>query len=179
MNNSKAYQNIVVVFIAALFLSIYAFYNAFPLIFPDSMGYISHGFNNTIPENRPVFYSLFVRHISLNETLWLLIHFYIFLFIAVLLNAIIVAALSSVYDRYQSRGASLLSTVFTSQQPSWLFLFPGMFLFWMSWKAVDFAALSPRETLRIVVPAIFLLMGGVQVVQSNFFMSFLELKNNR
>jgi glycosyltransferase involved in cell wall biosynthesis len=48
---------------------------------------------------------------------------------------------------------------------------------WMSWKAVDFGALSPRETLRIVVPAIFLLMGGVQVVQSSFFMSFLELKN--
>jgi hypothetical protein len=95
MNKSKAYQNIVVVFIAALFLSIYAFYNAFPLIFPDSMGYISHGFNNTIPENRPVFYSLFVRHISLNETLWLVVYVQ-----GLLLSLIILYAVKFLFNKH-------------------------------------------------------------------------------
>ncbi len=50
---------------------------------------------------------------------------------------------------------------------------------WLHWKSVNFGALSPRETLRWVVPAIFLIISGIQIIQSSFFMSFIELKSKQ
>lgn len=49
---------------------------------------------------------------------------------------------------------------------------------WMSWRAVDYGNLSPRDTLRMVIPSIFFLIGGIQIAQGSFFMSILELKDN-
>lgn len=50
---------------------------------------------------------------------------------------------------------------------------------WMSWRAVDYGSLSPRETLRTVIPAIIFLVGGVQLIQSSFLISVLELKHSK
>jgi len=50
------------------------------------------------------------------------------------------------------------------------------FSMWWGWRAVDYGALSPRETLRVVIPSIFFLIGGIQIVQGSFLMSILELK---
>ncbi|MGH1339165.1 MAG: glycosyltransferase family 2 protein [Aureispira sp.] len=47
---------------------------------------------------------------------------------------------------------------------------------WLNWRAVDFGSLQPRETLRVVLPSVFLLIGGVQIIQSSFLLSILELK---
>lgn len=47
---------------------------------------------------------------------------------------------------------------------------------WWSWKEVSYGNLAPRETLRTVIPAIFLILGGVQLVQSSFLISILEMK---
>ena len=47
---------------------------------------------------------------------------------------------------------------------------------WTSWRAVDFGSLQPRETLRLVLPSVFCIIGGIQIVQSSFLLSILELK---
>jgi glycosyltransferase involved in cell wall biosynthesis len=47
---------------------------------------------------------------------------------------------------------------------------------WLSWQSVDYGALKPRETLRVVIPSIFFLIGGIQIAQSSFLISILELK---
>jgi hypothetical protein len=59
--------------IIALLFCAPAFYNGFPIQFPDTASYINAGFNNHVQRSRPWLYSGFIRHISLWETLWLVI----------------------------------------------------------------------------------------------------------
>lgn len=47
---------------------------------------------------------------------------------------------------------------------------------WLSWQSVNYGDLKPRETLRVVIPSIFFLIGGIQIAQSSFLISILELK---
>ncbi len=51
-------------------LLIIAFYNRYPIIFSDLGTYIRSGFTGIVPVDRPIFYGLFVRHISLAHSLW-------------------------------------------------------------------------------------------------------------
>lgn len=60
-----------------------------------------------------------------------------------------------------------------------LFILVGIVLVitaWLSWQSVDYGDLKPRETLRVVIPSIFFLIGGIQIAQSSFLISILELK---
>ncbi|BDS11095.1 glycosyltransferase family 2 protein [Aureispira anguillae] len=50
---------------------------------------------------------------------------------------------------------------------------------WMDWRSVSYGELLPRETLRLVIPSIFFLIGGIQIAQGSFFMSILGLKQNK
>ncbi|WMX12487.1 MULTISPECIES: glycosyltransferase family 2 protein [unclassified Aureispira] len=50
---------------------------------------------------------------------------------------------------------------------------------WLSWQSVDYGDLKPRETLRTVIPSIFFLIGGIQIAQSSFLISILELKKTK
>jgi hypothetical protein len=50
-----------------------ALYNGYPLLYPDTGTYIASGHSGIIPVDRPVFYGLFLRHISLSKSLWLLV----------------------------------------------------------------------------------------------------------
>lgn len=59
--------------IAVLVLCMPAFYNGFPLMFPDTTPYLSTGFENKIGDARVWLYGGFLRHVSLWETLWLVI----------------------------------------------------------------------------------------------------------
>lgn len=61
------------IIVISLLLCIPAFYNGFPLLFPDSGSYISSGFKSVIQHSRPWLYGGFIRHASLSETLWLVI----------------------------------------------------------------------------------------------------------
>lgn len=61
-------------FVLSIICLIYpAIINGYPLVYPDTGTYIVSGFNNTVPIDRPIMYSFFLRHISLYETLWLVI----------------------------------------------------------------------------------------------------------
>jgi hypothetical protein len=66
-------QKIFYLLLAASVFCIPAFYNGFPLMFPDTTGYIVTGFTNEIGYARVWLYGGFIRHISLFETLWLVV----------------------------------------------------------------------------------------------------------
>lgn len=59
--------------VAVLVLCIPAFYNGFPFLFPDTEGYVSTGFRNVVGAARVWLYGGFLRHISLLETVWLVV----------------------------------------------------------------------------------------------------------
>lgn len=67
---SLSLKKCFLLFILSLFFCLPAFYNGSALLFPDSIGYIVGGFDNTPIEQRVWTYAAFVRHLSLAETLW-------------------------------------------------------------------------------------------------------------
>ncbi|BDS11096.1 hypothetical protein [Aureispira anguillae] len=60
-------------FVSSLVLCIPAFYNGFPFLFPDTVGYIDSGFENRVGNARTWLYAGFLRHSSLWESLWIVI----------------------------------------------------------------------------------------------------------
>jgi glycosyltransferase involved in cell wall biosynthesis len=48
----------------------------------------------------------------------------------------------------------------------------------LDWKATSFSDLKPAETLRIIVPAVFTIMLGLQIILFSFFFSILGLKQH-
>ncbi len=67
----KNYQNIILIIVGAIFLSFFAFYNRFPLVYVDTAAYINRGFLNNFSMDRPMFYGWFLRFSSLEESLFL------------------------------------------------------------------------------------------------------------
>jgi len=55
-----------------LFISV-GLYNGYPLLCSDSSGYIYHAFSNNLHLSRSIVYGIFIKHISLKESLWLVI----------------------------------------------------------------------------------------------------------
>ena len=63
----------------SLLLCFHAFYNNYPLVYPDTGSYIFSGFESFIPRDRPMTYGLIIRHLSLKESTWLVVYFQAFL----------------------------------------------------------------------------------------------------
>jgi hypothetical protein len=66
----KRYSALASILSGTFILMLIAFYNGYPLVYSDTGTYIWSGFRPFIPVDRPVFYGLFVRHISLAFSLW-------------------------------------------------------------------------------------------------------------
>lgn len=66
-------NNFLIVLIGAILVCFVAFLNHFPVVYPDTAAYIFSGFNNTVLWDRPVFYGLFIRHMSLATSPWFVI----------------------------------------------------------------------------------------------------------
>lgn len=62
-----------IVLIATVISCYIGFYNRFPLVYSDTGTYLGSGFLGDVPVDRPIFYGLFARHISLASSLWLVI----------------------------------------------------------------------------------------------------------
>jgi hypothetical protein len=62
----------LVLFAAVLFCSV-GFLNNFPLVYSDTADYLGGAFGRYIPVDRPVFYGLFIRIVSLQSSLWLVL----------------------------------------------------------------------------------------------------------
>ena len=54
----------------AVLLCFWAFYNHYPLLNPDTGTYLFSGYKLEVPNDRPIFYGLFVRATSLSTTGW-------------------------------------------------------------------------------------------------------------
>jgi len=74
--NSKKQQIFSVVstqLVCTLLLIWPALYNGYPLLISDSAAYIASGHLGQVPVDRPIIYGLFLRHISLSWSTWLVI----------------------------------------------------------------------------------------------------------
>ena len=69
----KIRNNIGIVLFGAFISCIVAFINNYPLVYPDTGSYIYSGFSNLVFDDRPIFYGLFLRHISMAASLWCVI----------------------------------------------------------------------------------------------------------
>ena len=65
--------NAIPVVAGAALLMFAAFFNEFPLVTSDTGTYITSGFTLNVPDDRPLMYGFFLRHISLWHSLWLVI----------------------------------------------------------------------------------------------------------
>lgn len=62
-----------------------------------------------------------------------------------------------------------------------LFLIIGFFLSYKGlsvWKSTDFGTLRPSDTFRLIIPAVFTIMLGIQIILFSLFFSILGLKNS-
>lgn len=64
-----------VVLIATVISCFIAFYNNFPLIYPDTGSYLHSGFEGVVFYDRPIFYGLFIRYVSFSTSIWLVVVF--------------------------------------------------------------------------------------------------------
>ncbi|MCF8379963.1 MAG: hypothetical protein K9H49_10325 [Bacteroidales bacterium] len=69
----KRKSYILLIIIAGFVLCYMGFYNNYPLLHSDSGTYIKSGFLNQVPPDRPLLYGLFIRHISMAESLYFVI----------------------------------------------------------------------------------------------------------
>lgn len=61
------------ILLSSLVLCIPALYNNFPFIYPDTGTYLMSGFTNHVSALRPATYGIFIRHVSLQDSFWLVI----------------------------------------------------------------------------------------------------------
>lgn len=60
-------------FVLAALLLYPAFFNGYPYVYSDTGTYIRSGFTYEVPNDRPIFYGLFIHHTSMGASLWLTI----------------------------------------------------------------------------------------------------------
>lgn len=73
MKNLNKYLLVILLLIVSIVLIWPAIHNGYPLVYSDSGTYIAAGFSKQTPVDRPIIYSLFVRHMSLSYSLWLVL----------------------------------------------------------------------------------------------------------
>jgi hypothetical protein len=62
-----------IVFLASIISCYIGFINKYPIVYPDTGTYIDTGYRGIVPHDRTIFYGLFIRHISLSASLWLVV----------------------------------------------------------------------------------------------------------
>lgn len=70
---SQNFKRVLSVWLGALILCIPALLNHFPFFYPDTGTYLVGGFNGETSEIRPIAYGLFMRLVSLRESLWFVV----------------------------------------------------------------------------------------------------------
>lgn len=80
-NLQKNFVNILFLIGSVLFLMLPALQNGYPLFYSDSASYIVSGHVGAVPIDRPILYGLFVRHISMSFSLWLVVFVQAILFV--------------------------------------------------------------------------------------------------
>lgn len=69
----QSLKDVLLVVLCGILLCYMAFVNSFPIVYSDCGTYISSGINIRVPVDRPIFYGLFIREVSLMISLWMVI----------------------------------------------------------------------------------------------------------
>jgi hypothetical protein len=65
------FSDVLLVFLCAIVLCNRAFCNGFPFFYSDTGAYLSSGFGDYTPTDRPLIYGIFLKYASLSTSLWL------------------------------------------------------------------------------------------------------------
>ncbi len=84
MVNAPAMSTLICVCLVSVLFMFPSYFNGYPFVFSDTGTYINSGFINKVPDDRPIYYGLFIRHISLATSLWLVVFMQCLLFSAAL-----------------------------------------------------------------------------------------------
>ena len=161
------------ILIAGVVACFMGFYNNFPLVFPDTGTYISSGFANYVPMDRPIFYGWFLRHISLAESLWL----------PILAQSLILTLLLYYYFRqfvqvryrpFLYLGFVFFCTLFTGLSVHVSTLIPDIFAPIMI-LSLGLLLLAPGLKVRDQVPIGMILFFSMAVHYAHLFTAFLVL----
>ena len=94
--------------IGALFILAPAFVNKYPFLYSDTCTYLDGGFANLVNNMRPITYGLFMRHVSLLESMWLVV------FVQALIVSWLIHLFFDTFSQIQHRMAPLLCIVLLS-----------------------------------------------------------------
>ena len=88
--------------LCSIILCGYAFSNKYPIIYADTSAYLWSGFQGIFPVDRPIFYGLFLRHVSLNASL----------FLVIFVQSLIVTSMIFLFlKKFSSAGKPMLATL--------------------------------------------------------------------
>lgn len=102
------WQSLTVI-IGAILLSSFAIFNKYPFVYPDTGSYIAACFQKFIPGDRPIAYSWFIKHTSLNESLWLVV-----LSQGILVSFLLYTIIKKIFKFKYSEWINLLVIIFLS-----------------------------------------------------------------
>ncbi len=66
-------KQVLLILTGGFMLCFWAFYNHYPITFWDTGAYLYAGYHNAVPLDRPITYGLFLRHVSMADSLWLVV----------------------------------------------------------------------------------------------------------
>ncbi|HRY31994.1 MAG TPA: hypothetical protein P5531_03400 [Bacteroidales bacterium] len=66
-------KQVLLILTGGFILCFWAFYNHYPITFWDTGAYLYAGYHNAVPLDRPIIYGLFLRHVSMADSLWLVV----------------------------------------------------------------------------------------------------------
>ncbi|MCB0588939.1 MAG: hypothetical protein KDD06_26860 [Phaeodactylibacter sp.] len=164
---------LLLIFTAAVVACFVGFYNNFPLVFPDTGTYISSGFYNEVPIDRPIFYGWFLRHVSLAESLWLAVLGQSFL-LALLLYYFFRQFVEARYREVLFLGFVFFCTLFTGLSVHVSALLPDIFAPMMM-LGLGLLLLGPGLKVRDQVVVGLILFFSMAVHYAHLFTAFLIL----
>ena len=161
--------DMLLVLLGGIVLCFMGFYNTFPYVYNDCGTYIGSGFDLKVPMDRPIFYGLFVRHVSLLTSLWLVI----------LVQGVILSLLLFYYFKYLSGTRHfriyyiafiILITFFTAASFHVSQLIPDIFTSVAILSLGLLLLAKDMKTRDIIITSIFLVL-AISVHNSHFLIS--------
>lgn len=73
MNKHPNFRHFINIISGTFVLMLISFYNGYPLVYSDTGTYIASGFDLFVPNDRPIFYGLFIKVFSLKTSLWFVV----------------------------------------------------------------------------------------------------------
>ena len=127
--------NVLLVVFEVLLLMYPAILNGYPFLYSDSASYIVSGHDGSVPIDRPIFYGLFVRHISMSFSLW---------FVVIAQALIVATMINYTFDLFLKPGSGtrysfltiLILTAFTGLPNYISQIMPDLFTGVMIWMTV-------------------------------------------